>query len=44
MDVVIVLSLIVGLLVLFDVAALAFGADSREAFAKPSVPPTVAIR
>ena len=44
MDVVIVFSLIVGLLVLFDAAALAFGADSREAFADPSARPTIAIR
>ena len=44
MEVVIVLFLIVGLLVLFDAAALAFGADTREAFANPSVPPTIAIR
>ena len=44
MDVVIVLFVIVGLLVLFDVAALAFGVDSREGFVDPSARPTVAIR
>jgi hypothetical protein len=44
MDVLIALFLIVGLVVLFDLAAIAFGAESREAFRDPRYRSTVSIR
>ena len=43
-DVVFVLFLIVGLLVLLDLAAIVFGSDSRDAFVDPRIQPAPSVR
>jgi hypothetical protein len=43
-DVVFVLFLIVGLVVLLDLAAIMFGSDSREAFRDPRIQPAPSVR
>jgi hypothetical protein len=43
-DVVFVLFLIVGLLVLLDLAAIVFGSDSRDSFVDPRIQPAPSVR
>ena len=43
-DVLFVLFLIVGLLVLLDLAAIVFGSDSRDGFVDPRIRPAPSVR
>jgi len=43
-DVVFVLFVIVGLIVLLDLAAIVFGSDSRDAFRDPRIQPAPSVR